>query len=120
MARGPLGLFISQRRYALEIVEKCGLLGSKPVDFPIEENHKLALTTRTDLDDPSHYRHLIRRLIYLTIIQPEPSYVMHILSQFIQNPKEAHMDAARCVLRYLKDIIGYDILLRKPSSTCLL
>ena len=55
VARGPLGLFISQRKYALEIEEECGLFGSKPVDFPIEENHNLALSTGTALDDPSRY-----------------------------------------------------------------
>ena len=94
MARGPLGLFISQRTYALETVDECGLLGSKLVDFPIEENHKLAITTWIDLHDPSRYRRLVGRLICLTITRPELNYVVHILSQFMQNPKEAHMDVA--------------------------
>ena len=43
VARGPKGLFLSQDKYALEIVDECGLLGSKPNEFPIEENHKLAI-----------------------------------------------------------------------------
>jgi len=30
-------------QYALEILDECGLLGAKPIDFPMEENHKLAL-----------------------------------------------------------------------------
>lgn len=36
-------MFLFQLKYALEIIEECGLLGAKPADFPIEENHKLAL-----------------------------------------------------------------------------
>ena len=51
VARGPLGLFVSQHKYTLEIVEECGLLGRKLVDLPIKENHKLALTTGTNLGD---------------------------------------------------------------------
>jgi len=42
VTRGPHGLFISQRKYDLEIVDECGMLGSKPVTFPMEEHHKLA------------------------------------------------------------------------------
>ena len=36
--RGPQGLFLSQHKYALAIVDECGPLGTCPVDFPMEEN----------------------------------------------------------------------------------
>ena len=80
MAREPLGLFSCQRKYALEIVDEGGLLGCKPMEFPVEENHKLALVNGKDLDDPSHYRRLIGCLIYLTITHPELNYAVHIVS----------------------------------------
>ena len=41
--RGPCGLFLCQRKYALEIVNECGMLDSKSVAFPMTENHKLTL-----------------------------------------------------------------------------
>jgi len=116
VARGPLGLFLCQRKYALEIVDECGLRGSKPVDFPIKENHKLALASGKFVDDPVRYRRLIGRLIYLTIIRPELCYAVHILSQFMQTPREEHMDAARRVLRYLKATPGHGILLRSDNT----
>jgi len=72
VARGPKGLFLSQRKYALEIVDECGLLGSKPHDFPIEENHKLALATGSTLTDVGRYRSLVGQLIYLTNTRPDP------------------------------------------------
>jgi len=46
VTRNPKGLFLSQRKYALEIIDECGLLGAKPIDFPLETNHKLALASR--------------------------------------------------------------------------
>ena len=52
-ARRPKGLFLSKRKYALEIVDECGLLGEKPIAFPMEENHKLGPTTTLVLDDPT-------------------------------------------------------------------
>jgi len=39
-------MFFSQRKCILEIIDECGLLGTKPVDFAVEEDHKVALATR--------------------------------------------------------------------------
>ena len=59
VARNSQGLFLCQRKYALEIINECGLLGSKPVDFPIEQNHKLALASEAPLSNLIQYRRLV-------------------------------------------------------------
>ena len=51
--RNSQGRFLSQRNYALEIVEECGMLGAKPADFSMETNHKLTIVTRLTLNDPT-------------------------------------------------------------------
>jgi len=53
VARDAKAIFLCQRKYAPEIVEECGLLGAKPIEFPMEMNHKLSLATRTFLQDPT-------------------------------------------------------------------
>ena len=98
VARNATGLFLCQSKYVLEIIEECGLLGAKPVEFPMETNHKLGLANGPLLNDPTQYRRLIGRLIYLTITRPELSYSVHILSQFLHAPRQAHMEAAKRVL----------------------
>ena len=70
-------------QYALKIIDKCGLLGVKSTDFPIEENHKLALQKGKPLDNVTWYCRLVGRLICLTITRLELTYVVHILSQFM-------------------------------------
>ena len=97
VAKGPQGLFLSQRKYTLDIINECGLLGAKPAEFPIEENHKLALTNGRLLKDAAQYRRLVGRLIYLTITCPDLVYTVHTLSQFMQAPREEHMDPAHRV-----------------------
>ena len=115
VARGPNGMFLCQRKYALEIIDECGLLGAKPVDFPIPENHKLALACGPPLKDAARYRRLVGRLIYLSITRPDLTYAVHVLSQFMHFPKLDHMNAALRVVRYLKGTVGEGIFL---SSTC--
>jgi len=98
VARNSQGLFLSHRKYTFDILDECGLLGSKPTATPMEVNHRLALATGALLSNATQYRRLIGRLIYLTITRPELSYVVHILSPFTQNPKENHLEAMRRVL----------------------
>lgn len=94
VARGPEGMFVSQRKYALDIIAECGLLGAKPSPVPTELNQKLALAKGPLLTDPGKYRRLVGRLIYLTFTRPELNYIVHLLSQFMQKPLEEHWIAA--------------------------
>ncbi|KAK2982908.1 hypothetical protein RJ640_006322 [Escallonia rubra] len=58
-ARGPHGLFLSQCKYALDILSESGLSASKPAAFPMEQNHGLALAGGPLLSDPGPYRLLV-------------------------------------------------------------
>ncbi|KAJ4765650.1 Retroelement pol polyprotein-like [Rhynchospora pubera] len=116
IARGATGLFLSQRKYALDMLAERGLLGAKPVVTPLESNHKLTESIGERLKDPERYRRLVGRLIYLIISRPELSYSVHTLAQFMHQPLEAHYDAALRVMRYLKANPGQGILLRADSK----
>ncbi|KAK3035101.1 hypothetical protein RJ639_032603 [Escallonia herrerae] len=103
-ARGPRGLFLSQCKYALDILSESCLSASKPVAFPMEQNHSLALANGPLLSDPGPYRRLIGRLVYLTITRPDICNAVHVLSQFMQSPRSQHWDAALRVLLYFKAV----------------
>ena len=84
------GIFLCQHKYALDIIAKAGLLGAKPSNVLIEQNHRLALAKDLPFPHPDQYRWLVGRLIYLFFTRLELSYCVHVLSQFMQTPKETH------------------------------
>lgn len=116
VARANEGIYLSQRKYALDIVSECGLLGAKPADTPIEQNHNLARADGPYFSDPAKYRRLVGRLVYLAVTRPELSYGVHILAQFLQSPRQKHWDAATRLVRYLKGSPGQGILLSSRND----
>ena len=112
VARSIDGFYVCQRKYCTEVITEVGLLGCKPASFPMDQKHGLALTKSSPLPDPARYRRLVGRLVYLGATQPDLAYSIHILTQFMQQPQEAHWEAALHVIRYLKGTLGQGILLR--------
>jgi hypothetical protein len=108
-------VFLFVKENTLEILEDTGLLAAKPSKFPMESNLKLSTSNGDLFADPASYRRLVGRLFYLTITRPDISYSMQILSQFMANPQQPHMDAATRVLRYLKSSPGQGLFYSSSS-----
>ena len=49
IARGLARLFLCQRKYTLDILTECGMLGAKPFTFPMEQHHRLVANNRAPL-----------------------------------------------------------------------
>ncbi|RVX12822.1 Retrovirus-related Pol polyprotein from transposon RE1 [Vitis vinifera] len=80
VSRSSEGIFLSQRKYALDLLQETGMSGCQPVNAPIEE----------DL-----------------------AYALSVVSQYMHNPGEQHMNAVMRILRYLKNAPGKGILFAK-------
>lgn len=63
------GLFLSQTKYARDILARAKLLDNKPVPTPMVVFQRLS-AEGSPFADPTHYRSLVGALQYLTITQP--------------------------------------------------
>ena len=71
------GLYITQAKYAFELLSRARLIDSKTVDTSVELNAHLTPSRGKPLSNLSLYRHLVGSLVYLTITHLDISYVVH-------------------------------------------
>ena len=120
VARTPDGLVLSQRKYTLDILKDSGMQGCRSSAFPMEQNLKLDKSEKEPQVDANQYRRLVGRLLYLQATRPDIAYSVNVLSQFVADPRQSHMDAATRVLRYLKATPGQGILFPRNGGTKLI
>nr|KYP70472.1 Retrovirus-related Pol polyprotein from transposon TNT 1-94 [Cajanus cajan] len=107
--------YLCQRKYTMQLLEDTGFLASKTLKLPMDPTLQLNNTDGALLQDPSVYRRLIGRMIYLTISRPNISFTVNKLIQFLKEPRNTHLTAVHNLLRYLKGIVGQGFLF--PSSS---
>ncbi|XP_019173493.1 PREDICTED: uncharacterized protein LOC109169049 [Ipomoea nil] len=90
VARQRKGIAISQMKYALELLTDTGFENAKPVHSPTSPSHKLSKNEGTLLDDNTHYRRLVGKLLYITIARPDINFATQ-LSQFLDTPTDLHL-----------------------------
>jgi hypothetical protein len=119
IARSTKGITVSQLKYSLEILQDSGLLASKPISLPMAQNLKLSWDVGTILSDPTPYKCLVGRLLYLTITRLDLAYSVQTLSQFMDSPRQPYPDATYRILRYIKLAPSQGLLFSTDSDFCL-
>jgi hypothetical protein len=75
----PQGLFLHQRQYAIDILERAGMSDCKPCSTPVDTQAKLSEDDGPPIADATSYRSLTSALQYLTFSSPDIAYaVQHV------------------------------------------
>ncbi|MCO5598462.1 hypothetical protein L7F22_052558 [Adiantum nelumboides] len=82
MIRNEGGIWLSQKKYGLDILMKYGMADSKLTSTPLDQNLKLRIDEGEVLDDVTMYRKIMGSFIYMTTSQPNLSYAIG-LAQYV-------------------------------------
>ena len=103
------GLFLNQSKYGQDLLLKHNMLSAKAAKTPCAPNLRLVLVEGYLLTNPHVYRSMVGSLHYLTFTMPDLSFAIHQVCQFMSAPSEAHLIAAKWILRYVSGIPNFGI-----------
>ena len=64
VSRSKKGIFLSQRKYALDLLNETSMTACSPASTPMEENLKLCVHSNQVLANKECYQRLVGRLMY--------------------------------------------------------
>ena len=113
------GTFLSQSKYAKNLVKKFGLGFASSVRTPISPNVKLTVDLIGKSVNLSLYRSMVGSLLYLTASRPDISYSVGVCARYQDNPKESHMTVLKRIIKYVKTTAKFGVWYSKDTSDVL-
>jgi len=110
------GIFISQRKYILDLFKETGKLGCKTTGWPIEQNHRIGNDEENPKVEKTQYQRLVGKLIYLSHTRSNIAYAVSVVSQFMNDPRERHLQAVDRIIQYLKASPKKGLLFKKGEN----
>ena len=111
------GIFISQPKYARELLKKFGMTSSKLSRTPMCTIAKPSLDSEGKDINETLYRSMIGSFLYLRASRPDISFSVGVCTRYQSRPKESHVQAIKRILKYVSGTIEYGIWLSKDTNT---
>ncbi|GJV15347.1 ribonuclease H-like domain-containing protein, partial [Tanacetum coccineum] len=118
LLRDSSRMFLSQRKYATEILERAHMVGCNSSRTPVDTESKLG-DDGDPVSDPTLYRSLAGSLQYLTFTRPDISYAVQQVGLYMHDPRDPHFSALNRILRYVRGTLDYGLQLYSSSVTSL-
>ena len=102
---------LSQKQYIQKLLKKYGLDDANPVSTPMDLNVRLVADDGSSkLTDKIRYQSMVGNLLYVAVAtRPDISQAVGVVSKFNSAPTEAHLNAVKRILRYLKGTLDLSL-----------
>ncbi|GJS70180.1 ribonuclease H-like domain-containing protein [Tanacetum coccineum] len=106
VTRDSIGMFLSQKKYALELLKRAQMANCNPTRMSVDTESKLG-SDGDPISDPTLYRSLAGGLQYLTFTRPDISYAVQQVCLHMHDPREPYLAALKRVLRYVRGTLDF-------------
>ncbi|KAL0560542.1 hypothetical protein IC582_000947 [Cucumis melo] len=105
-----LGIFISHKKYAKNIVKKFELDKSQQKRTPAVTHVKITKDSDGDIVDNKLYRSMIGSLLYLTTSRRDVAYIVGVCARIQSNPRVSHLVAIKRIIKYVNGTSDFGVL----------
>ncbi|GKB97949.1 ribonuclease H-like domain-containing protein [Tanacetum coccineum] len=116
VTRDARGMFLSQKKYAMELLERAHMSNCNATRTPVDTESKLG-SDGDPVSDSTLYRSLAGGLQYLTFTRPDISYAVQQICLHMHDPREPHLAALKRVLRYIRGTLDHGLQLHVSSTS---
>ncbi|GKB32673.1 ribonuclease H-like domain-containing protein [Tanacetum coccineum] len=113
--RSSSGLFLSQSKFAEEILERAHMQHCNPCRTPVDTESKLG-SDGDPVSDPTLYRSLAGALQYLTFTRPDISYAVQQVCLYMHDPRAPHFTALKRILRYVRGTLTFGLQIHASTT----
>ncbi|KAE8657094.1 hypothetical protein F3Y22_tig00116997pilonHSYRG00993 [Hibiscus syriacus] len=113
----PHGLMLSQKKFISELLEKSNMTKATSTSTPMVISNKLQRDAGKLIEDAREFRSMVGALLYACHTRPDIVYSVSKVAQFMHEPRESHLQAAKRILRYLAGTTEYGLLFKPSKET---
>jgi hypothetical protein len=103
------GIFLSQSKYACDLLRHFHMDDFKLAPSPFQSGVELTATCTYPEVDATMYHQLVGSLLYLTHTRHDISFVVGLVSWYMQTPHEIHWKVAKRILCYVHGTVQFGI-----------
>nr|XP_040245144.2 uncharacterized mitochondrial protein AtMg00810-like [Aegilops tauschii subsp. strangulata] len=119
VSRSTSGMLLSQRQYAIDLLQRAGMMDCNPCVTPIDTRCKLSADEGPLVSDATEYRSFAGALQYLTLTRPDIAHAVQQACLYMHAPREPHLNLVKRILRYVRGTLDLGLQLHSTPATSL-
>ncbi|XP_047331584.1 uncharacterized mitochondrial protein AtMg00810-like [Impatiens glandulifera] len=104
---------VKHETYVKKVLKQFAMEDCNSSKYPMEAKLQLKKDVEGSIVDLKEYRRIIECLRHLTHTRPDISYIVGIVSRYMEKPTTLHQQTIKHILRYMKGTTSYGIQLRR-------